>query len=70
MKHRVVKLETLREARARRGLSGVETARRASIDRVTLWRLETGRRTPAYATLQALQKVLRVRLWFPERGAS
>lgn len=57
--------ETLRAARLRLGLSVAETARLAGLDRVSVWRLENGRRLPAYGTITALEEALGTRLRFP-----
>ncbi|MCI2421788.1 XRE family transcriptional regulator [Saccharopolyspora sp. K220] len=52
----------LRAARAQRGLSLSETARRADIGKGTLSELEAGRRNPTLETLYALATVLDVPL--------
>lgn len=59
--------ETLKAARTRWNLSIAETARLAQLDRVTVWRLETGRRKPTYDTITALERVLKTRLRFTTR---
>lgn len=56
--------ETLASARKRLGLSVAETARLAQLDRVTVWRLETGRRLPSYDTITALELALNTTLRF------
>ncbi|MEV0700720.1 XRE family transcriptional regulator [Saccharopolyspora sp. NPDC050389] len=63
----------LRAARALRGLSLSETARRADIGKGTLSELEAGRRNPTLETLYALATVLDVplgRLLVAEPGAA
>lgn len=70
MDTRAKRTETLRAARERLRLSVSETARRAGVARITVWRLETGRRRPTYDTVQALEKALATRLRFPKSKAA
>ena len=55
----MAKLETLRQARARRNLSVRELAVLAGVSPVTVWELETGRRTmPLPRTMRRLAGAL------------